>query len=230
MLQIEQNTTGLEEILDAINDLPEAGGGDEGGTLVQQQVDYEENDTSKVTYIKNRPFYTSDGFSYEWDGTTLDETKKVSGTDPRYFYYKISDNIMSVSDLVGAKATFNNRKNTITENSIKTYENGSFGYNYYSTYEVLLVCVEAGSFSTALGTVELTPGLWFMEAGFHITLLEKEAEVKQIDNKYIPKATAIDDANADLPVTAGLVKTELENVVTAIDTSLSAAIGSGVLE
>ena len=50
------------------------------------------------------------------------------------------------------------------------------------------------------------------------------------ENEFIPKATAIDEANADLPVTAGLLKTELENVVTAIDTSLSAAIGSGVLE
>lgn len=29
----------------------------EGGTLEQQQADYEENDTSKVTFIKNRPFY-----------------------------------------------------------------------------------------------------------------------------------------------------------------------------
>lgn len=227
---IRQNTTGLEEILDAINDLPEAGGGDEGGTLVQQQVDYEENDTSKVSYIKNRPFYTSDGFSYEWDGTAPDETKKVSGDDSRYFYYKISDDIMSVSDLVGAKATFNNKIHTITESSIKTYENGSFCYNWSGYYELVLVCVKAGSFATLLGTVELTPGLWFMEAGAHITLLEKEAGVKQIDNKYIPKARAIDDDNADLPVTAGLVKTELENVVTAIDTSLSAAIGSGVLE
>ena len=50
------------------------------------------------------------------------------------------------------------------------------------------------------------------------------------ENEFIPKATAIDEANADLPVTAGLLKTELENVVTAIDTSLSAAIGIGVLE
>ena len=40
-----------------VEQLPDGIGGGEGGTLVQQQADYEENDTSKVTYIKNRPFY-----------------------------------------------------------------------------------------------------------------------------------------------------------------------------
>jgi hypothetical protein len=227
---IRQNTTGLEEILDTINDLPEAGGGGEGGTLVQQQADYEENDTSKVTYIKNRPFYR-ESYSYEWDGTAPDESKKVSGNDSRFFYYKISDNIMAASDLVGAKITTSaNQQATIADEHIKIYENGSFVYKYANYYELLFVCVEAGSFSTQMGTLELTPGLWFIYPGIYIKSLQGEATAKQLDNRYIPKATAIDEANADLPVTAGLLKTELENVVNAIDTSLSAAIGSGVLE
>ncbi len=200
----------------------ESGGVGGDGTLVQQQVDYEENDTSKVTYIKNRPFYTSDGFSYEWDGTAPDETRKVSGDNPQHFYYKISDNIMSVSDLVGAKATIGNRTSTITESSIKTYENGSFCYNWLDAYEMVFVCVETGFFDTWLGTVELTPGLWFLQAGADFNLLKKEAEVKQIDNKYIPKATAIDDENADLLVTAGLVKTELEKKADLVDGKIPA--------
>lgn len=225
---IRQNTTDLEEILDAIKDLPEAGG--EGGTLVQQQADYEENDTSKVTYIKNRPFY-KEGYSYEWDGTAPDESKKVSGKDSRFFYYKISDNIMTVSDLVGAEiVTSANKTATIADKHIKTYENGSFVYTYSNYYELLFVCVKAGSFETQMGTLELTPGLWFIYPGIYIKSLQGEATAKQLDNRYIPKATSIDDANADLPVTAGLLKTELENVVAAIDTALSAAIGSGVLE
>lgn len=180
------------------------------------QSDYAQNDSTQLDYIKNRPFYTIDGFSYEWDGTTPDETKKVSGDDSRYFYYKISDNIMSVSDLIGAKTTINSQKNTITESSIETYENGSFCYKFYN-YELVLVCVKAGSFATLLGTVELTPGLWFMHPGFIVSLLEKEAEIKQIDNEYIAKATALDDDNADLPVTAGLVKTEIEKKADLVD-------------
>lgn len=40
-----------------VEQLPDDTGGGEGGTLEQQQTDYEENDTSKVTFIKNRPFY-----------------------------------------------------------------------------------------------------------------------------------------------------------------------------
>ena len=92
------------------------------------------------------------------------------------------------------------------------------------------MCVETASFETVLGTVELTPGVWLLNGGIYAAKLEKYTGIKQIDNEFIAKATAIDDANADLPVTAGLLKTELENVVTAIDASLSAAIGSGVLE
>lgn len=217
----------MEEILDTINDLPEAGGGGEGGTLVQQQSDYEENDISKVTYIKNRPFY-KEGYSYEWDGKATDETKKVGGSE--YYFYKISDSIMSTSDLVGATATMQSGSSlSITEASIKTYGNSSFAYRW-SNYELIFVCVEAGSFSTILGTVELTPGLWFLNGGFYVAKLEKYAGIKQIDNEFIPKATAIDDANADLPVTAGLLKTELDNAIASIDEALSAAIGSGVLE
>lgn len=198
-----------------------------GGSAVQS--DYAQNDATQPDYIKNRPFYRSEGYSYEWDGTAPDETKKVG--ESQYYFYKISDNIMTASDLIGARiATSANKTETIKDKYIKKYENGSFAFNYSNYYEMIFVCVEAGSFSTRLGTVELTPGLWFLQAGIHITSFEKDAGIKQIDNEFIPKATAIDDANADLPVTAGLLKTELENVVTAIDASLSAAIGSGVLE
>lgn len=199
-----------------------------GGSAVQS--DYTQNDSTQPDYIKNRPFYTSEGYQYEWDGKATDESKKISGNDSRYYYYKISDNIMAVSDLVGATVTTNtNYTLTISEDKITTYENGSFVY-YYSQYGLILVCVEAGSFSTVLGTVELTPGLWLFNGGFYPVLLEKGSEIKQIDNVYIAKATAIDDDNADLPVTAGLLKTELDNTIASIDEALSAAIGSGVLE
>lgn len=198
-----------------------------GGLSVQS--DYAQNDSTQPDYIKNRPFY-KEGYSYEWDGTAPDESKKVSGSDSRFFYYKISDSTMAVSDLVGATAILQSGSSrSITEASIKRCENGSFAY-FWGNYELIFVCVEAGFFDTALGKVELTPGLWFLNGGFYVAKLEKDAGIKQIDNEFIPKATAIDDANADLPVTAGLLKTELENVVTAIDASLSAAIGSGVLE
>ncbi|MBQ1994956.1 MAG: hypothetical protein II237_02040 [Clostridia bacterium] len=199
-----------------------------GGSAVQS--DYAQNDSTQPDYIKNRPFYRSDGYSYEWDGKATDEAKKVGGS--QFYYYKISDNVITFSDLVGARVTTSaNVNETIAESSIKTYGNGSFAYLYYNdSWEFIFVCVETASFETTLGEVELTPGLWFLYSGIYARQLEKDAGIKQIDNEFIPKATAIDDANADLPVTAGLLKTELENVVNAIDTSLSAAIGSGVLE
>lgn len=200
-----------------------------GGLSVQS--DYAQYKSTQPDYIKNRPFYR-EGYGYEWDGKATDETKKVVGDQPQFYFYKISDNIMTVSDLIGAKVTTSvNVNETIAEDSIKTYGNDSFAYLYYKKqWEFILVCVETASFETVLGTVELTPGVWFLNGGIYAAKLEKYTGIKQIDNEFIAKATAIDDANADLPVTAGLLKTELENVVTAIDTSLSAAIGSGVLE
>lgn len=199
------------------------------GTMSAVQSDYAQNDSTQPDYIKNRPFYR-EGYGYEWDGKATDETKKVG--EDRFYYYKISDNVMTVSDLVGAKVTTSvNVNETIAEDSIKTYGNDSFAYLYYNKqWEFILVCVETASFETVLGTVELTPGVWLLNGGIYAAKLEKYTGIKQIDNEFIPKATAIDDDNADLPVTARLLKTELENVVNAIDASLSAAIGSGVLE
>lgn len=184
-----------------------------GGSSVQS--DYAQNDSTQPDYIKNRPFYRSEGYSYEWDGTAPDETKKVGGG--QYYFYKISDKTMAISDLVGATANTNTSYTLpITESSIKTYENGSFAYRY-SGYELIFVCVEAGSFSTILGTAELTPGLWLLNGGFYVAELEKGAGIKQIDNEFIAKATAIDEANADLPVTAELVESELKNKADLVD-------------
>ena len=212
--------------------------GEEIDSLLQKvkdgaQSDYAQNDSTQPDYIKNRPFYTS-GYKYEWDGVAADETKKVYGTASNsYYFYKISDGIMTVSDFVGAAIEMKSGvERKIEESSVKTYENGSFAYKYIAgvTYEIIFVCVEAGSFETILGTTELTPGLWFLQGGFNVKIFEKEGEVKQLDNKYIAKATAIDEDNADLPVTAGLLKTELDNTIASIDEALSTAIGSGVLE
>lgn len=202
---ITQNTIDLQEILNTVENLPEAGSG--GGVAVQS--DYTQNDSTQPDYIKNRPFYR-EGYSYKWDGKATDETKKVGGSE--YYYYKISDNVMTFADLVGAKVTTSVDANeTIAESSIKTYDNGSFAYLYYKgLWEFILVCVETASYETTLGLVELTPGLWFLNSGIYARQLEK-VTIKQIDNEFIPKATAIDNANADLPVTAGLLKTELEN-------------------
>lgn len=214
--------TSIDDLPGLVRSIPQG-----GGSAVQS--DYAQNDSTQPDYIKNRPFY-KEGYSYEWDGTAPDESKKVSGSDSRYYYYKISDNIMAASDLVGATVVTNSGiTRTISEGDINAYDNGSFAYKF-SSYVFIIVCVEAGSLDTSLGVLELTPGLWYLNGGFYARQLEKDAGIKQIDNEFIPKATAIDDDNADLPVTAGLLKTELENVVNAIDTSLSAAIGSGVLE
>lgn len=201
---ITQNTIDLQEILNTVENLPEAGSG--GGVAVQS--DYAQNDSTQLDYIKNRPFYRSEGYSYEWDGKATDESKKVSGNDPHFFYYKISDNIMTVSDLVGAKVILSNGTRTISESDINEYGNGSFYYKLLS-YVFIIACVETGSFDTSLGELELTPGLWFLNGGFYAQELKKDADIKQIDNEFIAKATTIDEANADLPVTAGLIKTEL---------------------
>lgn len=53
-----------------------------GGTLVQKQTDYEQNDSTKVEYIKNRPFYTEDEYKHTvvWKDENID-----------YYNYKVGD-------------------------------------------------------------------------------------------------------------------------------------------
>lgn len=55
MTTLKTNTTDLQDILNTINELPSAGSGG-----VQVQSDWNENDETKASYVKNRPFWTGD--------------------------------------------------------------------------------------------------------------------------------------------------------------------------
>ena len=88
-----------------IRSIPQEG----GGTLVQQQADYNQNDSSKVDFIKNRPFYTEDKYTHEvilGDESIEHSTYKVGDIVPRKdSLYEITIRITG-TDESGEQVTF----------------------------------------------------------------------------------------------------------------------------
>lgn len=77
--RLQINNNNLRECIEIANNLPDSGS---GGTLIQQQVDYRQNDETKIDFIKNRPCYASDEHKYEmvWKDENID-----------YSNYKVGD-------------------------------------------------------------------------------------------------------------------------------------------
>lgn len=102
-MNLYENTTELNEVLDMARNLPNANENPSGGLSEQIQVDYEQNDSTKVDYIKNRPFYQTDDkeiffnsaenpFNVSFDVTGM-------GSSRLYTMGKISSNIIQAYTL-----------------------------------------------------------------------------------------------------------------------------------
>lgn len=81
--RLQINNNNLRECLEIANNLPD---NSSGGTLIQQQVDYRQNDETKIDFIKNRPCYASDEHKYEmvWKDENIDYSNyKVGDIIPR---------------------------------------------------------------------------------------------------------------------------------------------------
>ena len=70
----------------------------------QVQTDWNQNDITAKDYIKNRPGGYEEGFEITWDGDT---TGRPSATAEGMSnaWYKVSDKILTVDDIIGATAT-----------------------------------------------------------------------------------------------------------------------------
>lgn len=88
----------------------------------QVQSDYAQNDSTAKDYIKNRPGGYEEGWEITWDGDTTGRVS-ISASDGTS-WYKISDEILTVDQLIGSTVTLNNgRSLDITAKMIATFEN-----------------------------------------------------------------------------------------------------------
>lgn len=75
-------------------------------TLAQNVSDYNQNDETAPNYIKNRPggYYKDTGFNITWDGVIGDRYNV--DTENGIHLVKVSDEILTKEDLIGAKFSF----------------------------------------------------------------------------------------------------------------------------
>jgi hypothetical protein len=200
MSQIEENTQGLNEILKAINDLPESGGGTSGE---QVQSDWEQTNEAMPSFIKNKPF--EDNIEITETFIMTDDADLVTihaGTG--FTAYKLFDTILTKEQILDSlsvtispggvgsavcsfsDATFQN----LTEDSFIAFgENGVTiaivprpdKLQYYTsniTVPTELNLTETG-FYILVETFDTIPSGTIVEINYKGT--------KKIDSKFIPK-------------------------------------------
>lgn len=166
------------------------------GEAAQQgaQADYNENNSTLASYIKNRPFY--EGFAFEpitWDGVVGDrEIVDVSALVSGASIVKVSDTDLTYEELLDSIVVFNGgTQEKITADYMVSKEEGDAMGVYGANTPVLSIfdpeLVQA-SFGTAL-----SKGVYFIyfpnrKPPFYVTSLSKTI-VKKIDEKFLP-ATA----------------------------------------
>jgi hypothetical protein len=113
----------------------------------------------------------------------------------KVLYCKVSDQILTAADIVGAKSTNTSNSNEVTENNT-TYQDG-----------VIITCsgvIIVSSPSTFNG-LDFSIGVYFIQTFFgsspwYITSFKAKEIVHELDEQYIP--TAIARASDVIPVPA----------------------------
>ncbi|MBQ0141296.1 MAG: hypothetical protein KBT06_00600 [Prevotellaceae bacterium] len=125
-------------------------------------------------------------FNIEWDGNTEGREEVVWD----HHMYKVSDELISKENIVGATVSFVDESGTesiiITEDNITIYDYPMYGINFGDTV-LIFVCSE----NFVISDEELHKGVYFFESeGNYISSITKPAStvetVHQIDEKYIP--------------------------------------------
>lgn len=143
----------------------------------QVQSDWEQNDSTSVDYIKNRPFYEDASISIEWDGDT---TGKTSVSD---VFYLVSSDTPSVEDLIGCTLTVHTDSGE--ENSEVITETMIFqpADNVIELADIIYVALEDGA---GVGTdVFPTKGTYFLKYGNAYIVSLFKGTLKKLDPKFI---------------------------------------------
>lgn len=188
-----------------LTQLPDNIGSGEGGTLIQKQTDYNQNDDTQVDYIKNRPFYDNRITSYY---SYADDSSPVSFNYElmEYSFYKVSDLILS-EDQIANEVSIN-----ITNEDGDTIDVTSSGMvisisanDFIATVNgdyTFLFANKSGSLPFEMMGYELSLDVPEGEEGVYLVLplnelpwsdftceivVSNASNFKQIDPKYIPK-------------------------------------------
>ena len=127
-------------------------GGGGGGQSVQ--TDYAENDVNAASYLKNRP----GGYAYHYPAKTITFDGNLDGkyviSAGEASIVKVSDDILTKQQLIGASITFGEQTITLSDDSIGTVDDVVF------VEETIYVALKAGA--TLYNVVFEQVGTYFM--------------------------------------------------------------------
>lgn len=159
----------------------------------QVQTDYAQNDTTAKDYIKNRPGGYEESFEITWDGDTTGRVSATAEGMP-YVWYKVSDKMLAVNDVIGGQITIvrngKTQQEVITSDMIIEQE---LGYAIGDAY--ILIAAKTGDFNLDGLNINIPkPGVYFFSvilegtSGFVSSL--SNIIVHPFDDKYIPDTIA----------------------------------------
>jgi hypothetical protein len=158
------------------------------------QSDWNENDETALSYVKNRTHWIGEPVEYTYDGNYENYEKVVSPINSNVFYVKVSDTPLSALELIDSTITLINGEK---ETEIKIDEYGVYASPDGSAITILQDY--AFSIFDATKTGFPSEGLYFTHSlitGFRVSAM-KVPVIQQLDEKFIPSTIARAD---DLPI------------------------------
>jgi hypothetical protein len=145
------------------------------------QADWSQNDGTKPDYVKNRTHYAEKAFEdIIWDGDT--EGRDIGYINDNNIFYKVSDKILSVEDLIEATAVYTNGTvHQLDEDRVRQESEDLINIDLNAGVVILAP-------TTYRGTVFSSTGVYFLlnNGTYHITGLKAKETVHKLDAKYLP--------------------------------------------
>lgn len=204
-----------------VNDLPFA----VDAALALSKANWNQSDPSAPDYVKNRTHYTEKAFEdITWDGDT--EGRDIGYLNDKNCFCKVSDQILTVEDLVGSKIINEIGTEIIlkesdvvqaTEDIIRIYSSAAVVVSTPTTY--MGVAFPSAGVYSLLNTSLSTPS-------YTSAFIAKET-VHKLDEKYIPDEIArvaqIDEVKNEVDELSSFVgdTTVSEQINAALDSSKS---------
>lgn len=146
------------------------------------QANWSQNDRTKPDYVKNRTHYTEEKAFEDiaWDGDT--EGRDIGYINDNNIFYKVSDKLLSVEDLIGATAAYTSGDvHYLDEDHVKQESEDLINIDLNAGVVILAP-------TTYRGTVFPSTGVYFLlnNGTYHITELKAKETVHKIDAKYLP--------------------------------------------
>jgi hypothetical protein len=182
--------------------IEEAIGLAEDAALKGAQADYNENDSTSASYIKNRPFYEDNAYEpITWDGNMEGreyfDFSSAAGEEPGTVYaVKISDTILTSEDFLGSTVYCSDGYSERIEQVMPpevSEEIGAYGIDWLcSVFDTTKISIATG---VAFPSTGLYIQHWPSDGSYSLKL--SKTVIQKIDKKFIPVINNIEEGTGE---------------------------------